>query len=544
MTTENNAMRLLLILFALWCIEAVLLLSPGHLFLTGHEIDVLHAVDTAMRLVDGARQHIDFQTPLGLLAFEPIAWFLSLGASADQALLLSNLAVALLFVPICARTAASRMPNHYAIIFGVICIVIATGLVYGGTDGQVSMSLYYNRWCWCAAFVVIVQIMLPPEEGRENDTLDGIIIGICLSLLALIKVSFFVAMLPILIVSILTERNRARIIAIGATGLAGMVLATILSGGVDFWLAYVTDVNDVRISPVRPNPGLNVSEILISPKFLPALLIILAAIIGLRKARFMREGLLLLLLLPGLVLITYQNWGNDHQWLLVIGLMVLVWSRKTDDRHAFGTDAKTLFFALGIAALTLGGPSFLNIANSPVRHWSTNADKGLTLMHDPAHANLLIREKGAFDPKAVVNAAPLDIAPVQAQGEDEDEAEDGPFVVDGVTIPRCGLTTAHHGTILQIAASLRERGFDDKLIGYASSFNALPLSAGFAREPNRAPWFYGSARGLTDADYLVYPACPLTPDDSQEYVKALQGAGVTLIHDHSTPQYHLFALER
>ena len=86
-------------LIVLLGLEAFLLLFPNALVVNGHEGDLLHTLDAAMRLSLGEWPHTGFMTPLGVLAFAPISVFLSMGFGPGTAFRLGMVLVAGVLLP-------------------------------------------------------------------------------------------------------------------------------------------------------------------------------------------------------------------------------------------------------------------------------------------------------------------------------------------------------------------------------------------------------------------------------------------------------------
>lgn len=538
MTKPMGFARALVILGVIWAVIAGIWIASGKLVTSGHVVDVLHATDAAMRIADGQHAHLDFLTPLGVLAFLPITWFLNAGFGADQALVYANIAIPLLFVPAIAYVAASRMTLVIGVLFALFCLVLGMGGVYGGTLSTVSMSLYYNRWAWMVAFIVVAAIMLDPKT--ERPILDGIIIGACLSFLALVKMSYFVAFAPVVVVGLLTARNHKFTIALCLTGLLAMIAATIVGGGFGYWAAYAHDLNFVRMSDVRPKPGADFTAILSGPKFIAGTAILLAAVIALRQAGQMRAGLLLMVLVPGFAFITYQNWGNDPKWLMVMAVLCFMWAVQLGDARSFGTDARSLFLALGIAASALTAPSFINILNSPARNFFADLADFTPIIQGPRHDGLRIQSATAFSPKGSIDLSPVPV-PEGARSQKEKRDKD-PVIFGGVEIAECGLKGGYFGNVLAISNDLKSAGFSEATIGFAGAFNPLPLVGGFAREPARPVWYYGGQTGLIDADFVVVPTCSASFGPLRHYLNALSESGTPINLVHETPHYRLFAL--
>jgi hypothetical protein len=53
-------------------------------------------------------------------------------------------------------------------------------------------------------------------------------------------------------------------------------------------------------------------------------------------------------------------------------------------------------------------------------------------------------------------------------------------------------------------------GMDGKSIFVADTFSSLWLFGATVPVPHGAPWYYGTDAGLTEADYILIPMCPVT----------------------------------
>ena len=62
-----------------------------------------------------------------------------------------------------------------ALAFGAVVLFLAAGMVYGGDDVKLSLSMHYNRWAWAVVFLPLALVILPAE--RENALADGAVIG-------------------------------------------------------------------------------------------------------------------------------------------------------------------------------------------------------------------------------------------------------------------------------------------------------------------------------------------------------------------------------
>jgi len=209
-------------------IEAGLLLGNGILLIDQHEGDALHVLQIALRMGQGEWPHLDFTTPIGVLAFAPVAWLISLGAGAGQALMGAGLLVALVMLPAIWWVGYTRLPGLYAYVFGAFLIILCTALVYGGPIQVASVSMFYNRWAWAAGFLLITLAILPSDRGGAAG--DGLVTGLAMAFLLLSKVTFFAALLPGVLLALILRRNWSTLlIALGA-GLTVVAVMTLVGG--------------------------------------------------------------------------------------------------------------------------------------------------------------------------------------------------------------------------------------------------------------------------------------------------------------------------
>lgn len=503
--------RLALVLLGLFVVEALLLLVPGHLGITGHEVDVLHGAEAALRLADGQVQHVDFLTPLGVLAFEPIAIFLRAGFGISTAYMAATLLVAAFFLPVLIWISERLGP--LAILFCLASLTMVTAIVYGGNQATTSMSMYYNRWGWAAAFVIILIVMLP-ERNAQRERLDGVVLGLMLGYLLLLKVTFFLMMAAFVAVALLINRAWRMLVVAILTGAVICLLAS-LYFGFGLWQAYFHDVMFVLVNNVRPKPGNDFATTLAAPAFMPATICLLAAIVGLRRVGYQREGLLLFLAAPALVYITYQNWGNDTKWLLPLGVLCLIWSGKLADTKVGSASGKQYFLVVGVAALALIAPSFLNMLVSPVRNALVDPSKYVAVVKDPRHAGLIIERKRSYAPDVMRSVAGVD----DPQPSDEPLEEDVVFA--GVEMAGCTLKTGYFGMMQTLGAELIEAGYGAALIAYVDVANPLPMMTDMPRLAYGSPWYYGGTRDAAGADVVVVPKCPISEATRRAYVEAL-----------------------
>lgn len=508
-------------LAALFAAYAVLLVLPGGLFLTTHDGDTLHMIAIVERMAQGQVPHRDFMTPIGALAFFPIAVLVRLGLDAGMAFAVAQAVVGGVMTALAVYVARRRMPAWAVGVFGALVLILCVALVHGGADIAVSVSMHYNRWAWALVFVALVAAALP-GEGRA----DGVVVGLCMAALVMTKVTFFVAAAPVVILAaLLTGQTRMMMLAIG-TGLVVAVALTVILGP-DYWTAYAGDLLTVAGSQIRPQPGLGLSQLILSPAYIAGTLLAVVGGFVLRAAGQQSAALILWGVAASGIYITYQNFGNDPKWLALMALLLALFALPLAGR----TRGAALAIAFGSAILAL--PSFLNMAVSPLRHAAIpQADYTPLLAGTDWHQDVQFSRLKS-------NRVRGDVALVDGvRGFDAPATMPGPGTFRGEPLRDCrsGPKSAYFASI---TADLKDRG-----LGQGQSIFALDIFSPYwlygAHPPLRggAPWYYDGLSGYADADLVLVPTCPTVVTMRRILAQDLDDAALTEIV--RTPLYTLY----
>ncbi|MEM9011877.1 MAG: hypothetical protein AAGE18_11660 [Pseudomonadota bacterium] len=504
--------RFLLVVLGLIGAFSALLLVPGRLAVTTIEVDTLHVLDGARRLLLGLWPHLDHPTPLGVLSFAPVTLWLALGAPDGMALILGNVTAMLAMIPGLLWLRMTRLGPRGAFVLALWTIVLTGALVHGRIFAVVDFALAYNRWSWAILALLVVALMAPVRGGQRHQTGDGLLFGLGLSALALMKVTYFVALAPVIAIHLVRERQwHAAVVTVGA-GLLSMLLVTVLSGSSSIWLAYAADLIQVSTSEIRPRPQLSLTETLMTPRMLSGFLALLFGIILLRRTGQHRAGLLLLLLAPGFVFITYQNWGNEPLWLLPVAVIFIGLKSRSGRRLT----AFSVFFA----ALVL--PTAANMAWSPIRHIRLDLEGYVApLAGGEAAALWLTREHVATEPLP------------EEPTEDADIPEE-PLTFAGETLPPCTVKRrekVHYPGLADLVTSISDAA--EMRVLLADHVNPLWLhGAGRPIETSQL-WYYGGSAGEELADLAVLPHCPISQRAYDLIVERLDPAQYTRVAQNS-----------
>jgi hypothetical protein len=487
-----------------------LTLLKGGLYLSRHEGDTLHLMQVLLRMDGGQRPHLDFMTPIGALSFAPIVLFMQMGLGVGKSIVLAQGLVAIVLLPVVWWVAFSRMRGALAYLFGLIVLVLVTALVHGEALSAISVSMYYNRWAWAISFVVIAAAILPDLRAPRS-SVDGVVIGAGMAALVLIKMTFFVAFcLPVLAALIL--RARYRVIAV-SVGVAAMVALTVTAiAGLEFWTAYLGDLLAVAGSDIRPYPGEPIGVVVGAPANIAGSLVLIGAVMLLRQAREAVGGLVLLLLVPGFFFVTYQNFGNDPQWLMLLAVLLIALAPDRDLRNGFGWDMRNALKIAGAVAFALGAPSFLNLAYSPYRHYTVDAaEYSPVLANNALHSDIHAPNLRAFRTSATVA---LDEMHVGLDQFNDQAMRSEATVFQGETLPRCELLGGMIAWFQTVADDLTDAGYAQGKNLFSADILSSEWMFNDALQPlpQGAPWYYGDLSGLDAADYLLVPLCPIEPE--------------------------------
>ncbi|PCD77826.1 hypothetical protein CLN94_00435 [Pseudothioclava arenosa] len=521
---------------ALWLAVLAGLSLWGGVFIAGkHEGDTLHLADMVLRMAEaGQIPHFDFMTPLGILAIWPIAALVKAGQGLGMAFLLAQLGFALvLFVPI-LRVALSRFPARLGWLYAAYVLVLCVALVHGEGDPAISASMHYNRWAWALAYVAVPLAMLEPAK-RRMAVFDGVILGLALAAMALIKATYFAAFLPAVLIALLARRDWVMLGVALASGLAVVAAGTLLLG-VEFWFAYLRDLLIVASSKTRAAPGLAMGDLLVGPTHILATFTLMAAVIFLRQSGRMTEGLVLLLLVPAFVYVTYQNFGNDPQWLMLLALLALSLRPAGLATNGFGWRLRTALTIAGVIALSLGSASAINMALSPLRLFLADPTEFTPFLSQrPAHDDLLVSPARVY--RVSMSRPGADEIPLysawaeRAAPKPDPEASTAPhdpteaFPFNGEPLPVCELGTGYNAWFESTAEALEAAGHGGARILIADLFSSLWLYGDFPALRGGAPWYYAGTPGIETAEFVLVPLCPTNLTHRNEILSALDVAG-------------------
>ncbi|WP_301069328.1 hypothetical protein [Pseudooceanicola sp.] len=494
--------------------------------------DMLHLADLVLRMTAGQVPHQDFMTPIGDLAIRPFAVLLSLPTQfgirwqigLGQALLWGQILAALVLLPAVIWTGVSRLPLWLACGFGVAVLGMVTANTYGGSDPNLSLLAHSNRWAWALTSLVVVLVVVPARCDRA-DVRDGLIIGLALAALVLIKADVALALLIPVGLGLLIQ-FRARVMWVGILAALAVWAGYSLIFGLGYWLAYFYDLSAGSHSSLRPWPSASLVQVILSPAYAPAsLLALIGAWLLRRESR--GPGLTLLILLPAFAHIAFQNIGNDPIWLLALAICLLA------QLPASGEGPRLGLGGVALGALVLLSPIMLNLLVSPLRHAFLPRDQYAPVFSTPIGADLQILTDYAGPARM---AMPLRVS------KDIDPAMQTLFL--DRTLPDCTLTAGLIAETRDQAATLRALKPALQVQPFVADYLAPHwLFAPLAPLQGGAPWYYEGLPGFANASHLLVPDCPANPSARQLILSYVEEIGVGLHEVHQGAGFSLYAID-
>ena len=370
--------------------------------------------------------------------------------------------------------------------------------------------------------------------------MDGIIIGAMMVVMAMIKVTYFVPFAPPVALALFMTGQRRTLGVAVLTGLV-MIAAITAFNGIEYWAAYARDLIVVATSEGRAAPGEPLVAIMGSPAYLGGSLLAVAAIILLRNGAVQTGGLILLLLLPGFYYVTYQNFGNDPQWLMLLGILILALRTEvTVPLNRFGWDIRASLGGVAAMALALTSPSFFNLAYSPFRHFQTDVTSYTPILpRADLHADLQgfkVRLE-RVDARVALGG--------QVAGLPASEDRDPLVEFRGETFPSCAVELGLSRILDTTVQDLEQAGFADGTSIFAADlFSSHWMFGSLEPMDGGAPWYYGGLPGLRDADYVLVPFCPVSNFVQNKVFELLDYSDVPLSEVHRTGLFILYSIDR
>ena len=201
-------------------VGAWLLLSPN--LVVSHQMtwDFLYNLSGAWHLQYGHVAHVDFHEPVGQLNFLLTLLGLQLFGPTPFAFL-AGVAIVATAVFVSAVLAAMRrlplVPAALFVIFVSLLVLMPAGA--GDLPDAYSFAMSYNRYGWSLLSILALILFLPPKDRADSDWIDIANVGLVLTALFYLKVTYFAGGLALAGLAVLISPHvRARLLAWAAIG--------------------------------------------------------------------------------------------------------------------------------------------------------------------------------------------------------------------------------------------------------------------------------------------------------------------------------------
>lgn len=236
---------LVITVFAIFNIVA----NDGGIIVMRYLDDMWFQFDSLWRSANGDIPHRDFHSPVGQAYFWPFQILASINMVGSLSIIYAQLIVAGAAVICCLILFSRRLSS--VLYFAGTVLVVLTALSPRDIGFQYDVFSHlasYNRWGWSFAFIIVMAAAVTPIisgdirslHHRYFDIIDGLIIGLCLTFLFFLKITYFVGSGTIILVSVAMRRFSIRMLLWTAVGLALGIAASELR-----WhntLAYFADL--------------------------------------------------------------------------------------------------------------------------------------------------------------------------------------------------------------------------------------------------------------------------------------------------------------
>lgn len=222
---------------------AVTLLAIGPSPING-PWDVFILIDGGARVAEGQVPGVDFSNPIGPLTYVltalPMRLDHAVGIDAfSQGDVVFLLAVSLSAVFVARR----RLPGALTFAFTLFVAIIASAdRPLGFPVSTTTYAMIYNRYGWVLYAILLILLFVPPvTPGRFGRAGTGFAAGLLLGALFYCKITYFVAGVGALGLSVILHEGRRKIVAGAATGLLVVLAVFYLGEGISPD-AYVADI--------------------------------------------------------------------------------------------------------------------------------------------------------------------------------------------------------------------------------------------------------------------------------------------------------------
>ena len=480
-------------------------LRAGCICLEVFGVDTLFVLDILSRVSAGETPHLDFVTPIGALPFLAVGRG---GGPLPHDFIVMQAAYTAGVMALGTWLSLSRLGTlGTAVLLGAVAVLGSS--LTSSADPGVTMALYYNRWAWIVALVLVVAVAVPPIR-RVYPVTDGICVALLGLALLLTKITFFVAAGPLALLFLAARGAWRMLLTALIAFLLGIALIAALLGP-SFWWAYLGDLVWVATNPIRLTPGVSPGAVLLTAEALAL------AVFALLVLRFRGIGTALAVCATGAaaLFVQLQNFGAAPLWTIGVAAVALAWrERATADR------AETLAWSGSAAVFAILSVLQLSpMVLGTLRNLDTSRSAAVVPMLPEVAWFDGLRVPG-FHISPIVRSPRSDGQPVPLQPES------------------CLVTDGYVGHLREVAETLAHVPGPVFVVDAQSPYwmvNGQPPL------PGAAPWNYASLKGLQNATHIAVPTCAYKPSYQRALLRLLAEENLSLVPVHATEAATLYS---
>jgi len=462
------------------------LLGSGHVLSREMTWDLLFNLSGTWHLANGHVLHVDVHDPAGELAYLLTLVGFQLVGPTPLAFVVGSLVWAFATFAAAGVAAARRLPVAPAAIFTVfVCLLVAMPANVGDPPNSYSFAMSYNRYGWSALSILALILFVPPRPARAGDVLDMVVVGLLLTALFYLKVTYFAAGLGMSGLAFLFYPHiRRRWKAWLAVG--GLVVANALA---PYNFAYLLDIwNAANAGKVRGGLSVHLNTFFTDPEEIAAYAAGLALAVWLwwdGRAPFRLPLAVGFLFVTGLFLLTQNHQAQGVPLGVMIAFLLYDQLRPVPARTVL------MIFPLAfIAAASVGLIDYARQARSSEHFQVVDRTrlKGLAVPREPP--GLLAAFASERGDASLLNRA-------------------------RILRPRHEVTASEYvETLLEAAALFEGGGLKPGGIVILDQVNPLPFMLGIPPTRGGNLWsgwglpMWPAAEIFADADHVLIPAFP------------------------------------
>jgi hypothetical protein len=472
-------------------------IADGRLIVSEFPADTTFVIDIILRIAAGQVPHVDFTLHLGALPYVLAA---AVGGDTPvQGFLIAQT----IFTGTCLLIGLWVWWTRLGLISGPLLLLFIT--VLGQTvslpaRNDMGLALFYNRWGWVLVLLFACLTLLPSRRDGGRAA-DGCLAGLVAFFMLTVKITFFVGLLPAVLLCVLLRRQYRELVFGAVTFL--VLVCVVFAIEPAFWPGYFENMAWAAANPLRPNAGTELFTLVGSGWFLFYTVLFALFLLAAFRTGHRTDILWLTLAAIGFYFIQYQNFQSTPFWLMFLALYAMVQTGTAATRAV-----RRVWMALSAVTTVFAGLLLLPM--------------GFGLMQFGARADNFPHAAFPLDGAIRTGAylAPLAMQPIETEYNLTFETP-APYTES----PECNLVNGWAGHLIEMAEDLRTLPgpafVADSIAPHWYLVGADPL-------PGAALWNYGSVRGLENATFVVVPKCATKPDYKREILREIERSGVTL----------------